>query len=29
VTYGATVFLPGSTVTLDGNKIIERGELKL
>jgi aminopeptidase len=29
VTYGATVFLPGSTVTLDGKPIVERGELKL
>ena len=29
VPYGVTVFLPGSTVTLDGNAIVENGELKL
>jgi aminopeptidase len=29
VTYSSTVFLPGSTVTLDGKPIVERGELKL
>jgi leucyl aminopeptidase (aminopeptidase T) len=27
--YGITAFLPGSTVTLDGKKIIDRGKLKL
>jgi leucyl aminopeptidase (aminopeptidase T) len=29
VPYGLTAFLPGSTVTLDGKPIIERGQLKL
>ena len=29
VSYGLAVFLPGSTVTLDGKPIIEHGELKL
>ena len=29
VTYGQVVFLPGSTVTLDGKPIIENGTLKL
>jgi aminopeptidase len=29
VPYGLTVFLPGSTVTLDGKPIIENGELKI
>jgi leucyl aminopeptidase (aminopeptidase T) len=27
--YGITAFLPGSTVTLDGKKIIDKGKLKL
>jgi leucyl aminopeptidase (aminopeptidase T) len=29
VSYGATIFLPGSTVTLDGKPIIENGTLKI
>jgi leucyl aminopeptidase (aminopeptidase T) len=29
VPYGLTAYLPGSTVTLDGKPIIERGQLKL
>lgn len=29
VAYGMTLFLPGSTVTLDGKPIVESGELKL
>jgi leucyl aminopeptidase (aminopeptidase T) len=29
VPYGLTVFLPGSTVTLDGKPIVERGVLKI
>ncbi len=29
VPYGLTVFLPGSTVTLDGKTIIENGQLKI
>ncbi|HEV8694838.1 MAG TPA: hypothetical protein VGQ93_11750, partial [Lysobacter sp.] len=29
VPYGLTVFLPGSTVTLDGKPIIENGMLKI
>lgn len=29
VTYGTSVFLPGSTVTVDGKTLVERGKLKL
>ena len=29
ITYGMTMFLPGSTVTLDGKPIVENGTLKL
>ena len=29
LSYGHAVFLPGSTVTLDGKPIVEKGDLKL